>query len=254
MKILRLGNSYESDPNIPPESNKTAVADRLIAEATGQPVETTARTIWPDPGLPDLIEKWIDRYEPDLVFLVVSSYWFTHVSLPLAIERRFGRVGKPIARAGDRLVHKPWLARNRAFNAARNATRGAIGGETHFTPEQVVQSMESCVRRIVAHEEVALAVRGPRIAFATEGSAKAKRIGEERRGRVDRHMAEFCRQLHVEYIEYDTGVTPDAARQEFQADMVHVTEVVHAEQGRIEGEAMLRAYRGGGTTRVLKRT
>jgi hypothetical protein len=64
---------------------------------------------------------------------------------------------------------------------------------------------------------------------------------------VDRHMAEFCRQLHVEYIAYDTGVAPDAAQSEFQADMVHVTEAVHAEQGRIEGEAMLRAWRANRT-------
>jgi hypothetical protein len=206
-------------------------------------VETISRVIWPDPGLPDLVDRWVERYQPELVLLVVTSYWFTHVSLPLAIERRFGRVGKPIARAGDRLVHKPLLARNRAFNAARQVARGTIGGETNFTPEQVIESMETCVRRVLAHENVALAVRGPRIAFATEGSTKAKRIAEERRGMVDRHMAEFCRQLHVEYIAYDTGVSPDAAQSEFQADMVHVTEAVHAEQGRIEGEAMLRAWR-----------
>ncbi len=243
MQVLRLGNSYERDPNIPPEANKSAVADRLLAEATGEAVETTNRTIWPDPGLPDLVDRWLDRYQPELVLLVVTSYWFTHVSLPLAIERRFGRVGKPIARAGDRLVHKPWLARNRAFNVARSAARGAIGGDTHFTPEQVIESMETCIRRILAHEEVALAVRGPRIAFATEGSAKAKRVAEQRRSTVDRHMAEFCRQLHVEYIAYDTGVAPDAAQEEFQADGVHVTEAVHAEQGRIEGEAMLRAWK-----------
>ncbi|MGE0601595.1 MAG: hypothetical protein AB7J35_19635 [Dehalococcoidia bacterium] len=242
MQVLRLGNSYEHDPNIPAEANKSAVADRLLAEAAGQPVETTSRVIWPDPGLPDLIDKWIERYRPDLVLLVVTSYWFTHVSLPLAIERRFGRIGKPVARAGDRLVHKPWLAKNRAFNAARMATRNAIGGETNFTPEQVIESMETCIRRILSHEDVALAVRGPRIAFATEGSEKAKRVAEERRAQVDRHMAEFCRQLHIEYIAYDTGVKPDAVPEEFQTDGVHVTVAVHAKQGRIEGEAMVAAW------------
>ncbi|MGE3076607.1 MAG: hypothetical protein AB7N24_21275 [Dehalococcoidia bacterium] len=243
MQVLRLGNSYEHDPNIPPEANKSAVADRLLSEAVGEPVETTSRVIWPDPGLPDLIDKWIERYQPDLVLLVVTSYWFTHVSLPLAIERRFGRIGKPIARTGDRLVHKPWLAKNRAFNAARQVVRGTIGGETNFTPEQVIEAMETCVRRILSHEDVALAVRGPRIAFATEGSEKAKRVAEERRSRVDHHMAEFCRQLHIEYIAYDTGVKPDAVPEEFQTDGVHVTAAVHAQQGKIEGDAMIAAWR-----------
>ena len=83
--------------------------------------------------------------------------------------------------------------------------------------------METCIRRILSHEDVALAVRGPRIAFATEGSEKAKRVAEERRSRVDRHMADFCRQLHIEYIAYDTGVKPDAVPDEFQSDGVHVT-------------------------------
>lgn len=249
MEVLRLGNSYEHDPNIPPEANKSAVADRLLAEAIGEPVETTARVIWPDPGLPDLIDRWIERYQPELVLLVVSSYWFTHVSLPLAIERRFGRVGKPIARAGDRLVHKPWLAKNSAFNAARQAARGAIGGETHFTAEQVIQSMEACVRRILAHEDVALTVRGPRIAFAPEGSEKVKRLAEERRSLVDRHMADFCRQLHIEYVAFASGVNPDAVPEEFQTDGVHVTVGVHAQQGKIEGEAMIAAWKAThGTT------
>ena len=242
MQVLRLGNSYEHDPNIPPEANKSAVADRLLAEATGELVETTNRALRPDPGLPDLIDKWLEQYQPDLVLLVVTSYWFTYVSVPVRVERSFGPLGKPLARAGLKAAATPWLAHNRAFRIARKATIATIGGTTNFTPEQVIESMEACVRRILSHENVALAVRGPRIAFASEGSARARRVAEERRGKVDRHMAEFCRQLHVEYIAYDTGVSPDAAQDEFQADGVHVTVAVHAEQGKIEGEAMLRAW------------
>jgi len=242
VKLLRLGNSYDVDPNIAAGENKASVADRVLAEGSGEHVETTIRVIWPEAGLPDLIEKWLDRYQPDVAMLVVSSYWFTYVSVPVRVERSFGPLGKPLARAGLKAAGTPWLAHNAAFRLARRATLASIGGTTNFTPEQVIDSMETCIRRIVAREDVALAVRGPRVAFAADGTKKSERWAEARRSKVDRHLGEFCRQLHIEYISYEQGASTLDERETFQGDLVHSTAAAHNDQGQLEGEALLRAW------------
>ena len=242
MRLLRLGNSYDTDPNIATESNKASVADRILSGGTGESVETTIRVIWPDPGLPDLVDSWLERYQPDLVLLVVSSYWFTYVSVPLKVERMFGRFGKPLARAGLRAAATPWLAHNPAFRLARRAAIASVGGTTNFTPEQVVESMEACIRRIVARERIGLAVRGPRVAFAADGTEKTRRWAEGRRAAVDREISEFCQKLHVEYIGYSVGASPLDNPDAFQGDLVHSTVDAHEEQGTREGDALLRAW------------
>lgn len=242
VRVLRLGNSYDIDPNIPKDENKVTVSDRILGEGSDETVETTVRTIWPDPALPDLIDKWLDRYRPEVVLLVVSSYWFTYVSVPVRVERSFGPVGKPMARAGLKVAATPWLAHNAAFRAVRRATIATLGGATHFTPEEVVASMQLCVRKLVARENLALVVRGPRVPFAADGTATARLWAEERRSTVDRQMAAFCKQLHVEYIEFSVGLAAQELPESFQGDLVHGTTAVHADQGRLEGEAMLRAW------------
>jgi hypothetical protein len=243
MRVLRLGNSYDTDPNIAADANKASVADGILGEGSGEAIETTIRTIWPQKQLPDLIDTWLDRYQPNVVLLVVTSYWFTYVSVPVKVERSFGPLGKPLARAGLKAAATPWLANNGAFRLARRATIATIGGTTNFTPEEVTESMEACIRRILARENVALAVRGPRVAFSADGTEKTRRWAEQRRSAVDRHMAEFCQRLHIEYIGYDIGHSHLDTPERFQGDLVHATAVEHEAQGRLEGEAMLRAWR-----------
>ena len=102
--------------------------------------------------------------------------------------------------------------------------------------------MEACIRTILAHEDVALAVRGPRIAFSADGTKKTRRWAEVRRSSVDRQIAELCKRLHVEYAGYEVGDSHLEAPETFQGDLVHGTEAAHASQGRVEGEAMLRAW------------
>ncbi|MEO8540466.1 MAG: hypothetical protein ABI577_12060 [bacterium] len=243
MRLLRLGNSYETDANIAADDNKVAVSERLLGQALGEDVETTSRVIWPGPELPELIDRWLDRYDPDIALLIVSSYWFTNVSLPLQLERRFGRVGKAVARRGELLVRNPRLARNPVFERARQSARKRLGGATHFTPEYINELMETCIRRILLREQVALVVRGPRLAFAFEDTPKSKRLAEERRQIVHRRLRELCAQLHIEYIGYESAQAPQDARSEFQDDLVHATTAVHAEQGEIEAEALIAAWR-----------
>ncbi|MBK9611492.1 hypothetical protein [Candidatus Amarobacter glycogenicus] len=100
MKLLRLGNSDDIDPSVPDDQKNWYVAGKVLEEAIGEPVETVVKAIWPGEELPRKVSEWIDEYRPDMVFLKVTWVWYGYESVPRRIERIFGRVGKPVARAG----------------------------------------------------------------------------------------------------------------------------------------------------------
>lgn len=112
IRILRLGNSDDTSPGIPDDQRAYALAAQVLEDAAGQPVETVVRTIWPDPELPGLIDEWLDRYKPDLVFLKVTWYWYGYESVPLRLERRLRWIGK----------RSPALARRQPARRASLAT------------------------------------------------------------------------------------------------------------------------------------
>jgi hypothetical protein len=246
VRLLRLGNSYDADPSISPADNKVLIADQILERETGEAIETTSRVIWPDPGLPGLVEKWLDRYQPDAVFLVVSSYWFTFASVPLSLEHRFGRFGLRLGEAGEGFVRRPRVARSRSVGLARSLVRTTVGKGTHFTPEEVIERMETCIRRIVAREDIALAVRGPRVAFATEDSPAAKSAAEKRRLLVHRRISKLCEQLHIPYMGWDSASAAHDRPGEFQSDLIHGTVAFHAETAEAEAATILAAWRQRG--------
>jgi hypothetical protein len=247
VRVLRLTNSNDVNSAVAGAANKASIGERMLAEAAGEPVETTIRTIWPSSELPQLIAQWVRRYEPDLVLFVVSSYWFTYESIPTKVEHSLGPVGPSLARLGIRAAGNNRLANNRLFRAGRGALLNTIGGVPFFTTDEVNQMVEECLRAVVGFEGVGVVARGPRISYAAEGTRKAKRRAEARRLAVHRHVSELCRRLHVEYIGWDSAVTAQEDSSGLQGDLVHMNESLHAEQGRIEGEAMLRAWRANRT-------
>ena len=243
MRLLRLTNSYDTDPAIAEDANKKTLVESLFQEATGEPMETTVRVIWPDPVLPELIDKWLKRYQPDVVLLVVSSYWFTYVSAPARIQRAFGRVGKPISDAGLKAAGTPWLAHNAAFRLLRTGTLRVIGGSTWFTVDQVNESMERCIRVTLAHEGTSLAVRGPRTPYAPSNRPKDIRESEAKRRAVHERTRDLCQRLHVPYFGWDDARPPQQRKQDYQGDLVHGTEAEHQVLARQELELLLQAWR-----------
>src|SRR4029079_15876972 len=86
VRILRLSNSDDmrEAPDVPRRAYR--IVEAALTAETGEPVETIVRDAWPEPNLPDVVDGWLKRYEPDIVFLKVSSYWFTYRSTPLKFQ------------------------------------------------------------------------------------------------------------------------------------------------------------------------
>lgn len=198
MKILRLTNSTDRWEGVPAEHRTPERLRCALCEQTGEDAEFVIRMMWPTPRLPDLIDGWIEEHRPDVVFLWVNPYWFAYPSVPLLVERMLGRrVGRPLDRATRRVANVPWVAYNPLFRKIRDSGRRLIGAAYEFEPEQVVQTMDLCVRRIVRHEEIVLAVWGPPFCFFHEPDKAERQRGDRRRRLVNAGLRRLCEELHV---------------------------------------------------------
>jgi hypothetical protein len=241
MKLLWLGTSNDRYGEMPEEARAYRVAAGVLAEAAGEAVEVILKRAWPSPELPGIVESWMKRYQPDAAWLQVNNFSFCYESVPLKIERKLGRLGKPVAGAGVKASKVPWVASNAAFRGARRAAQLTIGGVTNFEPEDVIASIGETIRVIIRHEGVVLGVRGPTNQVHYYPSRRAAERAERRRQQVHTAIRAICRELHVEYVGLDrpgyvAGKVPTLA------DQVHQDVEAQRLAGLTEGKALASAW------------
>jgi hypothetical protein len=242
MKVLKLCTSDEFSGDLPDALRAYRVAERLIAETTGEPVETILKPIWPDPELPHIVDGWMERHHPDLVLLVVSAYWMTFESVPLRLERTLGVVGRWLGRAAERAVAADGVGETAAMVKLRGAARRLIGADAAFSPQQVTARMEECIRVILKHEDAGLVVRAPLVALVHHQDERGRARGELRLLAVDTPIRALCQRLQVEYVVREQADPSGGAESRFNADFVHTGEQAHRDRGLAEGAALARAW------------
>ncbi len=242
MKLLRIATSDDKNPLIPEEQRTPSIAARLFESETGEPVDTSLRIFWPTPEFPALVERWMERDRPDMVYIWVNSYCFTYESVPLRIEHRYGRLGRIINRSSQRAANTRWLADTPLFRAGRRLAHRVIGGDVHFTPVETLERVELALRRVLEHEGVIAIVRGPRTAYGEDGGPKGLARAEARRKQVDEGLASICRRLHVEYHSKE-GRIPADAEGHWLADRIHSNVASTIQTGHEQGEHMIDAWR-----------
>ena len=224
--------------NLPAEARSYSQTARLIREAIGEEVEVTPRIIWPSVELPDLIDRWMERYTPDAVIYHINGFWYLYRSTPLRLERRLGPLGRPLSRAGLRLGGSSWFATTRVFHAGRWLALRTIGGDTYFTPEEVVETVEACVRRIIRHEGVGLVVRGQMAPWSwtsqPPGALRSVHTGVQR----------FCAAAHVAYVAADPDGQVDENMDFWRrGDRLHTNAPGHSWYARLDADAIVAAWR-----------
>lgn len=242
MRVLRLGNSEDVSPGIADEDRAWYIASSMLAAESGEPVETTVKPIWPTPDLPARIARWIEEYQPDLVFLKVTWYWYTYESVPLRIRRVLGPAGKPIAAAGLKAAKQERLSKNRAFKFGRRMAHRVIGGDTPFDSHDIIELMSVCIRQIVAHESIGLMVKG------TGGGRENEEALSgyyhrflQRRDEVEGGLQRLCEELH---IPWNSATKKTKQQRGFEGgDGVHKNATGQYHMGTQEGEAMVAGWR-----------
>lgn len=242
MRVLLLGASNDTgDWFEGGKKRHEIVRDRLAAEY-GEPVEVINRAIWPREDMAATVANWMGRYEPDVVYLSVQAYWFSYESVPLRVQRVLGEVGPWFGNAGLRLAESPRWAYNPVFRGARRALQLAIGGDTHFTTDQVIDRVSDCLRNVVQHEGVVMVVKGPhsRSNYAVRPGSGARK--ERQRLAVNAALESLCRQLHVTYSGSEAPVYGEETfRGRRVGDGLHFNAELHV----LTADLMLESIRQG---------
>lgn len=203
VKVLILGNSQDTGAFVEEGAKRHYIIRDRLAEEFGEPVEIAVRNAWPNSRMTDYVAKAVEDVDPDLVYVNMTAYPFSYESLPLRIKRVFGRVGgEKVGDAGMRMADSRRWSHNAVFRRLRRIGQATIGGDTHFTPEEVLGRYQELVRILVRREGLVVAVKGPASVSGTGTKRELKRK-EARRQRVHQPMKAFCKQLHVSYFGTD---------------------------------------------------
>lgn len=194
MRILRLTNSDDMMSATPEAERTPALIGQRFTCATGEPIDWTVRVIWPSPELPDIIDSWIERYEPDVVQLGINGYWYIYRSVPLKLQRQFGPIGAKIGGLGLKAGDIPWITRTRGYHWTRAALLKTVGGATYFSPQEIRQLTETLARRILRHEQVTLMVKANLWPWASD---------PRRDLWMYLRLTELCAELHVPLLATD---------------------------------------------------
>lgn len=247
MIVLRLTNSDDLNESVPAAERVGAIAGNRMSEEIGEPVETVTRVIWATYDLPDRIDKWLDQYKPEFVFMKVNWYWYGYESVPLRIERLLGpRFGKPLARLGVRAAESPTVGTKRPFMIARRYAHRVIGGDSPFTTEHVIAVMEATIRRIIAHEQVVLLVKGTgrRDGHDDPGTWYYAPALRKKIAYVEDALREKCAAMHVAWTDIAAqGRLNPADKDMARGDGIHVGRIGQRAMGEKEGLSMAEAWR-----------
>ena len=224
VKILWVGNSNDRPSAEVPEAQlRHKLLEPRLAEAIGEPVYITSRPLWPRADAAEVMLGWVERFEPDVVYLKANQFWFNHESVPLRFERMFGPLGRPLSRAGLAANSTGWIAHNAPFRAAREFARKRVQGACYFEPSEVVQRLGECIRVVLRNESTYLLVASAYGLTDSSPNEKTRRRKEARRLVVHRGLQRLCSELHVDYLGFDQPhyVTQPVSVRHLQADEFH---------------------------------
>ena len=239
MKILRLTNSNDVASRLPASQLSAAIADETVARITGEQPDTTVRVIWPGPELPSIVGRWIERYDPDVVFLRASSFWVCYESVPLRIQRRLGLLGRGVGALGLRVGGHPAVASNPLARSLRTYAVRTIGGDTYFTPAEATAHVEATLRTVLSAESVIPVLRGPAHILNSSRNHAGYLRAQARVFDFERRLAALCGALHVSYV---SARGPAADAESFLPDQTHDDLPTQRVFGELEGRAIAEAW------------
>lgn len=217
MRLLFLGNSNDAVQWFDQGPKRHELLRDMLAAEFNEPVEVIARGIWPTSGMPAAVGRWLDEYHPDVVYLNVVSFWFQYESVPLRVKRILGRLGPAVGDAGFKLAESKRWSHNAVFRSVRRLAQATIGGDTHFTPDEVIERISETIRIVLRNEGVLLVVKGPRAITRHGVTRRQQRRNEARRLKIHHSLKRLCEQLHVFYDGseaplYETAPRPRGTR------------------------------------------
>ncbi len=243
MKVLRLTTS--NDTVISGPGSRVERIQRLASERLGEPVEVVSKAVWPDARLAAAVERWIEKEQPDVVWMLVQNFWFEYLSVPKKLERHFGRAGKLASDAGFRAAEVPWLARTAGFRALRRLLQRTIGGDAHFTVDELYETVEAVARISLRAEGRQFVVWGP---FSYTNYAVTRRQTEtamRKRAALIARIRRLAGELHF-FFEAPERPLWETQRMRLHSDQFHFAREEQEQMAEREAGVLERLWREAG--------
>ncbi len=253
MKILRLGVSHDARDDIPFDERQHVIAERKLEEATGLEWDTVLKSMWPTAQLPALVERWVEREEPDMVLLFLAGYWASWGSTAVRLERRLPFVGKHAADLARKVATSESAKPHRTLDRLRGVASAAIGVDFNFEPDELVSRFETITRQLLRNGHF-LTPGGGRGRPPRRPTKRQTRQSIARYSLFARGIEELCRQLHVEFLPYEHLPEDQKFSDRVPGDPAHYTVEGARRHGIREGELMIRAWQRAETGDRLQGT
>ena len=247
MRVLRVGTSHDFSASIAEEQRGWAIAEQMLGEASGQPVETILKRAWPTAEFAGAVERWMKELEPDFVLFQVNNFWYGHDSVALWFQRRFGRVGAKMTELGLRVGDSKVRTEHRWGQFINRSLLRVLPGDTHFTVPQVAQAMEAAMRKVLAREGAVLLIRGndhyEKLPMATK---RQNRRNGTRNAAMSDAMRAVCERLRVPYCELPAIRADELGEFLGKAQWHHGVDG-ERRSGEFDGQQMVAAWRAAQT-------
>lgn len=227
MKVLRLGTSADAYPGILEEQRAPALIAGMFQQATGEPLETVRRGLYPSTVSPALLAERLDEVQPEAVFMWVNTFWYAYESAPVRLTRGRGPIGRLAGRAAMRVSKEEWARRNPGFHLARRVAQRTLGTAYHYEPAEVLAAVEAWLHVILQRETVVPVVFSPPFCFMYEPDRGRTARAEARRRVVNAGLAELCQRLHVICDAAATGTDLPIGREYVEPDLLHPSVAGH---------------------------
>lgn len=230
-RILILGQSNTRGVQL---SEPVAAWPNLLAtalpELTGSPVSITVRPFFAHvPGSQEYLERELEKHDPDIVFLMVTTFSFATPVIEPEMRRRFGaRIGQAYGRLAGRFDDS---TRNRG-NVARGMNRAVRTVAKRVLPAAPVSAYDIALDGTVGALRLLARTEAVQVA-AFHGFVKFSPGPDGRQSGRERQVRQFLSEvrqaaesLHIVFMNMQDSPAIDPATW-FMPDGLHVTALAH---------------------------
>ena len=238
MKLLVLGHSDSDGSRLAdPANGWTWLVQRNVEQQSGIQLETVHKQLFAGPTAVDFVKRQLDREQPDIVILGLSSYGVVVQLASNRVREKYGDRAAELVRRQEvrvaNLSRKLGPRGRRLLLVPRKAARRLIGTGPAFSFEDLVKCYEDCFHALARREQTHVIIFGG-LGYSRELQRLNPRLNELQ-DEMHRRLQALARELHFDWVRHEEILGGREAKLHYmQPDGVHSNE----EGQRLAAEAV----------------
>jgi lysophospholipase L1-like esterase len=228
VKLLVLGHSDSDGTRLAnPADGWTWLVQRMVEEQSGVELQTVHRQLFAAPTAVGFMERQLDREQPDVVILGLSSYGVVVQLVSNRVRERYGERAAEFARRQEvrvaNLSQKFGGRERRLLTAPRQVARRFIGTGPAFPFENLVRCYEDCFHLLARREQTHIIIFGG-LGYSRELQRLNPRLNELQ-DTLHLRLHVLASALHFDWVTHEEILGGREAKLAYlQSDGVHSNE------------------------------